>query len=113
MKTILYTVCLTVSFIALSFKSFSQKVTFKVNGTAACEIQIENLITNINGVTSASWDSSTKLLTVIYDESIIHYKRFYVALTIGGYDNEGSNAKDASYNALPTDCKYTRENLIH
>lgn len=113
MKKAIYGIGLTICFFTFSNSVSSQTSLFKVNGTVACESQIESLITNLKGVTSASWDASTKMITIIYDEKITHFKQFYIALTIGGFDNEGSNAKNEGYDALPPECKYKRESLIH
>lgn len=107
------TKCLTFS-IYLGLMSFtasatSETITFKVNGTAACEAQIELIITSIDGVTSAQWDAATKMITIVFDNETIKKDRFYVALAEGGYDNQELHAKKNHYEELPAACKYTRE----
>lgn len=86
-----------------------ETTSFKVNGTAACEAQIETLITSLDGVTSATWDATTKIITIIFDNETIKKDRFYVTLAEGGYDNQELHAKKAHYDELPAACKYVRE----
>ena len=87
----------------------SETITFKVNGTVACEAQIETIITSLDGVSSAQWDPTTKIITIVYDNETIKKDRFYVALAEEGYDNQELHAKKANYEALPSACKYVRE----
>ena len=97
--------------LAFSFtaKSATETITFKVNGTSACESQIENIVSNLEGVTSADWNPSTQIITVVFDTDTIKKEYFYFELAKGGYDNQGLRAKEVYYNALPDACKYTRE----
>lgn len=103
-----------IAFLGLfGFMSFafapSETISFKVNGTAACEANIEALITGLDGVSSASWDASSKIITIVYDSQTIKKDRFYVALAEGGYDNQELHAKKGNYDALSEACKYIRE----
>jgi hypothetical protein len=97
--------------LGLSSRSFAadETITFKVNGTAACELQIETLITSIDGVVSAEWDATTQIMTVVFNAETIKKDRFYIVLAEGGYDNQGLHAKKGNYEALAEACKYTRE----
>ena len=101
------TLCLTV--FGFNSNATSETVSFKVNGTAACEAQIETLITSLEGVTSATWDATTKIITIVFENETIKKDRFFVALAQGGYDNQELHAKKGNYDALPAACKYTRE----
>jgi periplasmic mercuric ion binding protein len=85
-----------------------ETTTFIVNGTEACKLIIEDLIKNIPGVSSASWDVVTKRITITFDASLVERDRFYVTLAEAGYDNDGLSAKQAKYDALSTECKYQR-----
>ena len=87
----------------------SETTSFKVNGTAACEAQIETIITSLDGVTSAQWDATTHIITIVFDNETIKKDRFYVALAEQGYDNQELHAKKSNYEALPAACKYVRE----
>lgn len=94
---------------SFSAKAVTETTSFSVNGTTACEAQIETLITSLDGVTSATWDATTKIITIVFDNETIKKDRFYVALAEGGYDNQELHAKKANYEALPATCKYVRE----
>lgn len=111
MKSLISRLFLGVSLTLLSFtaKSATETVTFKVNGTTACEAQIENIVSNLEGVTSADWDPTTQIITVVFDTDTIKKEYFYFELAKGGYDNQGLRAKQIYYDALPEACKYTRE----
>jgi len=90
-------------------KAASETITFKVNGTTACEAQIETLITSLEGVTSATWDATTKIITIVFDNESINADRFYLILAEGGYDNQELHARKGNYDKLPSECKYERE----
>ncbi|GEM_PF-1892149 len=111
MKTFFSYFSLAISFSFFSFtaSAVSETITFKVNGTTACEAQIETLITSLDGVTSATWDATTKIITIVFDNETIKKDRFYVTLAEGGYDNQELHAKKGHYDELPTACKYVRE----
>jgi copper chaperone CopZ len=111
MKMIIKTSLLIAVFGMFSFtaSAVSETITFSVNGTVACEAQIETIITSLDGVTSVSWDATTKIITIVFDNETIKKDRFYVALAEGGYDNQELHAKKAHYDELPAACKYVRE----
>lgn len=111
MKMIIKNSLLVISlgFFSFTASAVSETTSFKVNGTVSCEAQIETIITSLDGVTSASWDATTKIITIVFDNETIKKDRFYVALAEGGYDNQELHAKKANYEELPTACKYVRE----
>jgi hypothetical protein len=84
-------------------------VTFKVNGTAACEANIEGAVTAKAGVISANWVPSTKMMTVKYLSASVQASDLYTLLATAGYDNAELRAKQATYDALSQECKYTRD----
>jgi len=84
-------------------------VTFPVNGNAACKSSIESALTANSGVVSASWDASSKTITVTYHTSSLQITDLYPLLAIAGYDSHELRAKTAAYNALPSACQYTRD----
>lgn len=104
-----FTLITFVGLMSFTASATPETITFKVNGTAACEAQIESIITSIDGVTSAQWDVTTKMITIVFDNETIKKDRFYVALAEGGYDNQELHAKKNNYEELPAACKYTRE----
>jgi hypothetical protein len=84
-------------------------VSFKVNGTASCESNIEAALTSQTGIISANWNSSTKLMTVVFKSLNIKTSDLHSLLAIAGYDTSELRAKQNVYDALPTSCKYTRD----
>jgi hypothetical protein len=84
-------------------------VTFKVNGNAACESGIEATLVGKTGILSANWDAGTKMITVKYLSAQVQKSDLYSYLALAGYDNAELRAKQPAYDALSTDCKYTRD----
>jgi hypothetical protein len=86
-------------------------ITFQVNGNAACKSNIEALLLNddVQGITSAVWDTTTHNITIIYNPSILKEDILYFYIAEGGYDTEKLRAKNTHYDVLPTECKYERE----
>ncbi|HXD94356.1 MAG TPA: hypothetical protein VNX01_14215 [Bacteroidia bacterium] len=84
-------------------------VSFGVNGLSACKSSIEGSVTANAGVLSASWDASSKTITISYISSQIKKSDLYTFLAVAGYDNAELRAKDAVYAALPAACQYTRD----
>src|ERR1035437_2941 len=84
-------------------------ITFKVNGVAACEANIEGAVTVKDGVISATWTASSKMMTVKYLSVKVQASDLYTLLANAGYDNAELRAKDSVYAALPSSCQYTRD----
>jgi hypothetical protein len=84
-------------------------VSFAVNGTTACKSSIESAVTANVGVVSASWDATTKTITISYISGQVRKSDLYTFLAIAGYDNAELRAKKAVYDALPSNCQYTRD----
>ena len=84
-------------------------IVFKVNGTAACETTIETTISSHAGVISANWDATTKMITIRYIAGQYQNVDFYAFLALAGYDTVELRAKQPVYDALPAECKYTRD----
>ena len=83
--------------------------TFRVNGNATCKSNIESAINTKTGVLSASWDASTKTITVNYVASQVQLSDLYTSIAVAGYDTAVIRAKQVEYDALSSDCKYTRD----
>ena len=58
---------------------------------------------------SASWDASTKMITVNYVASQVQLSDLYTSIAMAGFDTAVIRAKQAEYEALSSDCKYTRD----
>jgi hypothetical protein len=84
-------------------------ISFAVNGNASCKSSIEGSVTANAGVLSASWDATSKIITISYISSQIKKSDLYTFLALAGYDNAELRAKDAVYAALPANCQYTRD----
>ena len=84
-------------------------VSFRVNGNAACKTSIESALTSNTGVVSASWDASSKTITVSFLSSVIKQTDLYPMLANAGYDNTELRAKKTVYDALPSSCQYARD----
>jgi len=84
-------------------------VTFPVNGNATCKSSIESALTANSGVVSASWDASSKTITVTFHTSSLQITDLYPLLANAGYDSHELRAKKAAYDALPSACQYTRD----
>lgn len=83
--------------------------TLKVAGNCGmCKTRIEKAA-RTEGVSSASWDSKTKLLTVSYDASRTSTDALAKKIAAVGHDTEKYKADDKVYEALPACCHYDRK----
>ena len=90
---------------------FAQSKTekFKVFGNCSmCEKTIEKAANAVEGVTSADWDKTTKMMNVTFDKSKTNLHKVHMAIAKVGYDTEMHKANDEVYNKLPGCCKYDR-----
>jgi periplasmic mercuric ion binding protein len=86
----------------------TQKTEFMVYGNCEmCESRIEKAA-KVEGVKSADWDQSTKMLTVEYDTEIVELKTIHESIAAAGHDTELAKASDSDYAKLPKCCKYDR-----
>ncbi|MBE2188171.1 MAG: heavy-metal-associated domain-containing protein [Desulfobulbaceae bacterium] len=86
----------------------TQKSEFIVYGNCdMCEARIEKAA-KIDGVKSADWDQSTKMLTVEYDTEIVELKKIHESIAAVGHDTELAKASDSVYAKLHKCCKYDR-----
>ena len=81
---------------------------FKVWGKCdMCKARIEKTV-KVEGVTNASWDQKTQLLTVTYDPSKTGKDDLSKKLASVGHDTEKYKAPDDVYAKLPACCHYER-----
>ncbi|MDW8220171.1 MAG: heavy-metal-associated domain-containing protein [Bacteroidota bacterium] len=105
-------VCCCALFIALSLSSFAgeRKETIKVWGNCnMCKKTIEAALKGVDGVSSASWDKKTKILTVVFDDAKISLEQIEQKVAATGYDTQSLKASDGAYNSLKKCCKYERK----
>lgn len=85
-------------------------VSFKVWGNCGmCKKTIEGAALK-SGAASAGWNSTSKMLTVVYDASSSKVEKIQKAIADAGYDNDGFVASDDAYNKLHGCCQYDRKN---
>lgn len=89
-------------------QSSSKTESFKVWGKCdMCKTRIEKTV-KAEGVTNASWDGKTQLLTVTYDPSKTGKEALSKKLASVGHDTEKYKAPDDVYAKLPGCCHYER-----
>jgi copper chaperone CopZ len=120
MKTIkiIFIVLATVLFTSASYSQTKQQVataekikteTFKVWGNCeSCQARIEKAA-KIDGVSAASWNKDTKMLTVSFHPSKTSDEAIQKKIAAAGHDTEKFKADDKVYDKLPGCCKYERK----
>lgn len=82
---------------------------FKVWGNCGmCEETIEGSL-KVDGVTSADWNSDSKMITVVFDSTKISLDQIQKNIASVGYDNVKYTADDKVYNELHDCCQYDRK----
>ena len=105
-KCILLAVC---TFFAVNVFAQEKTDTIKVGGECGmCKSRIQKAL-KLQGVSSAIWDTETKLLTVTYNPEKINNDDIQKKVAAVGHDTEKYKAEDAVYNKLPGCCQYERK----
>ena len=105
-KFMLIAVCL---FFATIVYAQEKTDTIKVSGECGmCKNRIQKAL-KLEGITSAKWDTETKLLTVTYNPTTITNDELQMNVVAVGHDTEKYKADDAVYNKLPGCCQYERK----
>jgi len=85
----------------------AHKMSIFVHGACEmCKMKIESAAKSIEGVKTAEWNLSTKILNAEYDPGKTSQSAISKAIAAVGYDTEMDKASDIVYNALPGCCKY-------
>ncbi|HEY4789083.1 MAG TPA: cation transporter [Bacteroidales bacterium] len=93
----------------LSKTPSTKTATIKVWGNCeSCQARIEKAA-KTNGVSKASWNKDTKILTLVYDPSKVSSDDVQKKIAAVGHDTEKYKADDKAYNSLPGCCKYERK----
>lgn len=71
----------------------------------SCENRIESRLRKVKGIQSADLHVESKVLTVVYNPSIISSAIIEDKVTEIGYDANGKPAKKAAYKRLPACCR--------
>ena len=89
--------------------STNLKEKFKVYGNCGMgKSKIEKAANSVEGVKRAKWNVETKKIIVKFDSSKTTNEAIKKAIAKVGYDTEEFRAKDETYNALHSCCKYDR-----
>ena len=89
--------------------SSTKTETIKVWGKCeSCQARIEKAA-KIDGITKASWNKDTKVLTLVYDPSMVNSDQVQKSIAAVGHDTEKYKAEDKIYNSLPSCCRYERK----
>jgi len=73
-----------------------------------CKTRIEKAA-KIEGVTKASWDTESKMLSLVYDPSKTNSDDVQKKIAAVGHDTEKFKADDKAYAKLDDCCKYDRK----
>ena len=73
-----------------------------------CKARIEKAA-KVNGVSKASWDTKTKMLSLVYDPSKTNSDDIQKKIAAVGHDTEKFKADDKAYSKLDDCCKYDRK----
>ena len=85
--------------------------TVKVFGECGmCKNRIQKAL-KLEGISAATWDTDTKLLSVTYNPGKISNEDIQKKVAAVGHDTEKYQAEDAVYNKLPGCCKYERKKV--
>ncbi len=105
LKFFIAIVALTIS--TVTFAAGATKTeTIKVSGNCElCQSKIEKAA-KVPGITKASWNQKSKILTLVYDASKVKGDDVQKKIAAVGYDTPKFKATAAAYNALPSCCKY-------
>jgi outer membrane receptor for ferrienterochelin and colicin len=71
-----------------------------------CKTRIEKAALQTKGVTQATWDSESRMLTVITDPGRFRENKLHYQVASAGHDTEQLLAPDPVYESLPGCCKY-------
>lgn len=86
------------------------KYTVEVNGNCEqCQKRIQKAALSVPGVKSALWNVESHQLSLILNEEKCSLLDVEKAVTKAGHDVTGLKAPTASYDHLPSCCKYDRK----
>jgi mercuric ion binding protein len=92
----------------INMAASSKTETIKVFGNCStCKAKIEKAA-KADGVSKASWDTDSKLLTLVYDPSKVKSDDIQKKIAAVGYDTEKFKGDDKAYAKLDACCQYDR-----
>jgi len=85
----------------------SDTLEIRVEGLCGmCKTRIEEAALHTKGVTEATWDIESRILTVVTDSDRFKEKKLHYHVASAGHDTEQLLAPDPVYEALHSCCKY-------
>lgn len=103
-------VLVSIAFVSVNAFGATKKETVKVWGNCGmCKKTIEKSLKGVEGIESATWNKTTKILSVSYDDSKITIKKIEEKVAASGYDTQNVKANDGAYNNLAECCQYDRK----
>lgn len=94
------------AFTSVQAQEKTVKASIKVYGNCGmCKERIETALDH-NGIKTASWDSKTKKLDVVYNSKKISEKEIHQLIAAVGHDTDQVKAADKVYADLPFCCLY-------
>lgn len=110
MKNILFVLILLCAKLASAQTASNKVESFAVAGNCGqCKERIEKTTLKVHGVSAATWEEATQVLTVNFDTLITSIDKIELAIAKVGHDTPKYRAQDTKYNTLPTCCLYPRE----
>ncbi len=110
MKTKLISSIAIFLFIGFTVKAENKLEKIRVKGQCdMCENRIETAVKSLDGITSAQWDKSNKILTVSYDDKKTTSQKVQTSVAMAGHDTEMFSASESGYSNLPGCCQYKRD----
>jgi copper chaperone CopZ len=73
-----------------------------------CQARIEKAARSVSGVSEASWDKESKILTLQFDAAKTATEAVEKAVAAAGHDTANHAAHKDDYGDLPACCKYER-----
>ncbi|MCX2454114.1 heavy-metal-associated domain-containing protein [Pedobacter sp. PLR] len=109
MKSLRFAMVVGLTFLGGAVFAQSKTESIKVLGNCGmCKKTIETSL-KVPGVSSANWDTETKILKVSYDSAKITNDEVQKKVAAVGYDTPKYKAKNEVYDALHGCCQYDRE----
>lgn len=113
MKTIIFSLvlaCMGIFQNVYATTAHYETATFNVSGNCdMCKAKIESALKASTAVQSATWDASTKVVTVVYNPHATSVDQLQQLVADSGYDTEKIKASPTAYKALPKCCQYNNE----
>ncbi|MCK9413607.1 MAG: efflux RND transporter periplasmic adaptor subunit [Prolixibacteraceae bacterium] len=90
-------------------QSTRKQLSIKVAGNCEmCKERIEKIAKTIDGISSAEWNITTKLLAINFDGNKTNSDKIQQAIAYAGHDTERFKASDEAYKKLPECCLYRK-----